>query len=82
MAEHTDAVDIAGSPIRGEFLEVSPPHRVVVRCTTADSRSRAAGHAAGWAHFLPRLAIAAAGGDVGADDWRPLSPPPGPSRTP
>jgi uncharacterized protein YndB with AHSA1/START domain len=24
------AVDIAGSPVRGEYLEVDPPHRVVV----------------------------------------------------
>ena len=26
-------------------------------------------HAEGWEHFLPRLAIAAAGGDAGADPW-------------
>ncbi|MQA03687.1 MAG: SRPBCC domain-containing protein [Streptosporangiales bacterium] len=30
-----------------------------------------AGHADGWAHFLPRLAIAATGGDAGPDHWRP-----------
>ncbi|MEO6998372.1 MAG: SRPBCC domain-containing protein [Terracoccus sp.] len=30
-------VDIAGSPIRGEYLEVSPPHRVVVSWGVAGS---------------------------------------------
>jgi uncharacterized protein YndB with AHSA1/START domain len=28
-----------------------------------------AGHADGWEHFLPRLAIAATGGDPGPDPW-------------
>jgi metal-dependent amidase/aminoacylase/carboxypeptidase family protein len=32
----------------------------------------APGHADGWAHFLPRLVVAAAGGDAGPDPWRPL----------
>ena len=27
-------------------------------------------HAAGWAHYLPRLVVAAAGGEPGADEWR------------
>ena len=27
-------------------------------------------HAAGWAHYLPRLAVAAAGRDPGTDRWR------------
>ena len=27
------------------------------------------GHAAGWDHYLPRLVLAAAGGDPGADPW-------------
>lgn len=31
------------------------------------------GHADGWANFLPRLAIAGAGGDAGPDHWRPLT---------
>ena len=30
-------VDIAGSPIRGEYLEVAPPHRVVVSWGVAGS---------------------------------------------
>ena len=32
-------------------------------------------HAAGWAHYLSRLAVAAAGGEPGADPWRAESPP-------
>ncbi|SED89065.1 SRPBCC family protein [Ruania alba] len=31
------------------------------------------GHADGWQHFLPRLAVAATGGDAGPDRWRPLN---------
>jgi uncharacterized protein YndB with AHSA1/START domain len=31
------AVDISGSPARGEFLEIDPPHRVVVSWGFADS---------------------------------------------
>jgi uncharacterized protein YndB with AHSA1/START domain len=30
----------------------------------------AAFHRAGWEHYLPRLAIAAGGGDAGADPWQ------------
>lgn len=30
------------------------------------------GHADGWQHFLPRLAVAAPSGSAGPDDWRPL----------
>ncbi len=30
------------------------------------------GHADGWDHFLPRLRIAASGGDAGPDHWRPI----------
>ena len=33
-----------------------------------------AGHADGWAHFLPRLVIVAQGRDAGRDDWVPLAP--------
>ena len=97
------AVDIAGYPVRGEYLQVEPPNRVVVswgfagsddlpagsstvefRLTrTADGtrvdlchsdlpETEVRGHADGWANFLPRLAIAGAGGDAGADDWQPL----------
>jgi uncharacterized protein YndB with AHSA1/START domain len=33
-------------------------------------------HAQGWDHFLPRLAIAAGGGDPGPDPWAQPAPPP------
>lgn len=98
-------VDIAGSPIRGRYLEVEPPHRVVVSWGVASSddlppgTSTVAftltptatgtrvevvhsglpdplldGHADGWGHFLPRLAVAARGIDLGPDTWTPLAP--------
>jgi uncharacterized protein YndB with AHSA1/START domain len=97
-------VDIAGSPVRGRYLTVDRPHRVIVSWGFAGSddlppgastvsftltpipagtrvevrhtdlpEPRVAGHARGWAHFLPRLALAARGDPPGADDWRPLS---------
>lgn len=112
MGQHADldprpggrfAVDIAGHAIRGRYLHVERPTRVVVswgvagsedlpegastvefRLTATESGTRVdlthsdlpevrvAGHADGWAHFLPRLAVAAPGGDAGPDDWRPL----------
>lgn len=112
MGEHADldpqptgrfAVDIAGYPIRGRYLHVERPTRVVVswgvagnddlpagastvefRLTATESGTRVdlahsglpetelAGHADGWEHFLPRLAIAAPGGDVGPDNWQPM----------
>jgi uncharacterized protein YndB with AHSA1/START domain len=96
-------VDIAGSPIRGHYLEVEPPRRVVVSWGIAGSdelppglstvtfsltptdrgtrvevthsglpEPRVAGHAYGWAHFLPRLAAVARGDSLGPDDWTPL----------
>ncbi len=34
----------------------------------------AAQHAEGWEHYLPRLAIAAAGGDPGPDPWTAEAP--------
>ena len=34
-----------------------------------------ASHASGWDHYLPRLEIAAAGGDPGADPWVAQAPP-------
>lgn len=97
------AVDIAGYAIRGEYLHVEPPTRVVVswgivgtadlpagastvefRLTAIEHGTRVdlihsnlpdtalAGHKDGWEHFVPRLRIAAAGGDPGPDPWRPI----------
>lgn len=96
------AVDIAGYPIRGRYLHVEAPNRIVVtwgvtgspdlpegsttvefRLTAVESGTRVelthsrlpeadlAGHGAGWAHFLPRLRVAAVGGDPGPDTWQP-----------
>ncbi len=98
------AVDIAGYAIRGEYLHVERPTRVVVswgvagsvdlpagastvefRLTAIERGTRVdlihsglpetelEGHADGWAHFLPRLRVAAPGGDAGPDDWRPIN---------
>lgn len=111
MGQHADldarpgggfAVDIAGAAVRGEYLHVEPPRRVVVSWGMAGSdelppgastveftltpagrgtrvdlvhsglpEPQLAGHADGWTHFLPRLAVAAPGGDAGVDRWRP-----------
>ena len=98
------AVDIAGSPVRGEYLVVEPFQRVVVSWGFAGSDELPAGasrvefvltpitagtrvdlrhldlpepavpgHAHGWAHFMPRLKVTAAGGDAGPDHWQPLT---------
>ncbi|MFW6599979.1 SRPBCC family protein [Propionibacteriaceae bacterium Y2011] len=99
------AVDIASHPVRGEYVHVERPSRVVVTWgflgspdlpagastveflltpvaagTRVDLRhgdlpdDGVEGHAYGWRHFLPRLVIAAPGGDPGADDdWQPLT---------
>ena len=100
----TFAVDIAGHPVRGDFLHVERTNRVVVswgfvgsddlpagastvefRLTRTDAGTRVdlrhsdlpdtevRGHADGWANFLPRLAIAGAGGNAGRDAWQPLT---------
>jgi uncharacterized protein YndB with AHSA1/START domain len=96
------AVNIAGYPVRGEYLEVRRPESVVFSWghsgdeefppglsrvaftltaieigTRVDLRhsglpeGRTAGHEAGWRHFMPRLAAAAAGRVPGPDDWVP-----------
>jgi len=86
----------------GEYVEVDPPHRVVmtwgwdgdeytvgpgqstvvvtldaegegtrVRLEHRDLPTEEAreSHSHGWAHYCERLAVAAAGGDPGADPW-------------
>ncbi|HEY3904151.1 MAG TPA: SRPBCC domain-containing protein [Streptosporangiaceae bacterium] len=93
-------VDINGVPVRGRYVAVEPPHRVVVSWGVAGSTemppgateveftltpisggtrlrlvhrdipdSQAPMHAAGWDHFLSRLAAAAAGQDPEHDPW-------------
>ena len=90
------AVDIAGYPVRGEYLVVEPFRRVMVSWGLVGSEELPAGasrveflltpiaggtrvdlhhvdlpepevrgHEYGWARFMPRLAIAGAGGDAG-----------------
>jgi hypothetical protein len=54
-------IDINGVPVRGHYLEIDPPRRVLV--------SWASLHPAGWQHFLARLTQAAAGQDPGPDPW-------------
>jgi uncharacterized protein YndB with AHSA1/START domain len=100
------AVDCNGAAIRGRFLVVERPHRVVVSWGMAGSENlppgmsrveftltpvgrgtrldlvhsglpetRARNHRQGWGHFLPRLAIVAAGGTAVREEpdswWRP-----------
>lgn len=100
------AVEIAGYAVRGEYLVVDRPRRVVVSWGFAGSQELppgastvsfeltrvsggtrvdlrhaglpddgVEGHADGWAHFLPRLRLAAAGGAAGEDRWAPLGDP-------
>jgi uncharacterized protein YndB with AHSA1/START domain len=95
-------VDVKGAPVRGRFMLLDPPHRLVISwgyagsdrlppgASTLDVRFVAEGtgtrvdlehrdlpgderpgHAAGWAHYLARLAVAPVG-DPGPDpgmDW-------------
>jgi uncharacterized protein YndB with AHSA1/START domain len=93
-------VDINGVPVRGHYLDIDPPRRVVVSWGVAGSADLPPGateveftltptpagtrlrlvhrglppcqasiHGTGWNHFLPRLALAAAGTDPGPDPW-------------
>lgn len=96
------AVDVAGYAVRGQYLHVDRPRRVLVSWGVGGSPdlppgastveftltptaqgtrvdllhsdlpdTELEGHADGWTHFLPRLRVAALGGDAGPDDWRP-----------
>lgn len=99
------AVDVAGHPARGQFLEVDPPRRVTFTWGFAGNEALppgsstasfdltpittgtrvdvvhsglpagdVPGHVRGWAHFLTRLARAAAGEHLEPDAWRPDRP--------
>jgi uncharacterized protein YndB with AHSA1/START domain len=92
--------DINGVPVRGQYVEVEPPRRVVVSWGVAGNAVMPPGateveftltpipsgtrlrlvhrglppdqaqvHAAGWSHFLARLASATVGRDPGQDPW-------------
>ena len=64
-----------GSPIapgstRVEFDFIPDGNGTILRLRHSGLAGEAAlQHAEGWDHFLPRLAIAAAGGDPGEDPW-------------
>src|SRR5262249_4774110 len=104
-AEGRFEVDVNGVPVRGRYLVVDPPRRVVVTWGIAASPELPAGsgqveftlppsatgtrlrlvhsgltadqrdqHRVGWAHFLHRLAVSAAGGDPGPDPWDEPAP--------
>ena len=99
----TYAVDINGVPIRGTFLELNPPQRLIFSWGVAGNDDFPVGsttveitltadrggtllelahrdlpadelpkHGIGWAHFLPRLVIAASGNNPGPDPWNAL----------
>ena len=61
-------VEVTFSPV-GRGTRVRLRHHGFADQSTYDR------HAAGWVHYLPRLAAAAAGGDPGTDGWRTASPP-------
>jgi uncharacterized protein YndB with AHSA1/START domain len=56
------AVDVSLTP-DGDETVVRLAHRRIPAAAVAF-------HRAGWGHYLPRLAIAAAGGDPGPDPWQ------------
>jgi uncharacterized protein YndB with AHSA1/START domain len=96
------SLDVHGAPVRGRYLELDPPRRLVISWGYAGSERlppgastlevrliadrdgtrvelehrdlptrEAPGHASGWTHYLPRLEVAAAGGDPGPDPGMP-----------
>src|SRR5436189_249639 len=71
-------LELLSVPPRSTLVEVSltpDGDETVVRLSHRQlPADMVAFHGAGWDHFLPRLAIAAAGGDPGRDPWRAGSP--------
>ena len=59
-------IDINGVPVRGHYLELDPPRRVLVRHPCTPSAGSI---------FLGRLALAVAGQDPGPDPWHQTSSP-------
>ena len=97
-------VDVKGAPVRGRFLALEPPHRILISwgyagsarlppgASTVEIRLTAErggtlvelshrglpaaerpGHVSGWAHYLARLRVAAAGRDPGPDPGMPAA---------
>ena len=66
-------LDINGVPVRGRYLELDPPHRLLISWGHAGSEvlppGEAAQHAIGWPRFLARLALAGTGRDPGPDPF-------------
>ncbi|HLG12865.1 MAG TPA: SRPBCC domain-containing protein [Dehalococcoidia bacterium] len=61
---------IAPGSTRVEFDFIPDGNGTILRLRHSGLAGEAAlQHAEGWDHFLPRLAIAAAGGDPGEDPW-------------
>lgn len=54
-----------------EFVLEPAGGGTLLRLTHRDlpTREAAESHGGGWSHYLPRLAVAAAGGDPGPDPW-------------
>lgn len=106
------AVDIAGYPVRGSYLIVDPPRRLVLSWGFAGNESLppgastvsfelieiesgtrlkvvhtdlpdvdVAGHARGWDHFLPRLAVTVLGQCLPPDAWTPRPDHPAPQES-
>ena len=67
-SDTTSTVEVTLTPV-GRGTRVRLHHHGFAEQLTRDR------HAAGWAHYLPRLAVAGAGGELGADEWRTASPP-------
>ena len=63
-------VEVTFTPV-GRGTRVRLRHHGFVDSPTSDR------HAAGWEHYLTRLAVGAAGGEPAADEWRNGPPPAG-----
>jgi len=58
-----------GSTVEVTLIPEGAGTRVRLAHRGLPSEDSQAGHRHGWDHYMPRLAIVAAGGDAGADPW-------------
>jgi len=58
-----------GSTVEVTLIPEGEGTRVRLAHSGLPSKDSQAGHRHGWDHYMPRLAIVAAGGDAGADPW-------------